>query len=96
MSETDTTRASKPESTASAAPKVSFAETVVDIGLSWADAGIGIGKTALENSARALDRTAKYLSLYQERLKGSANPAAEKDPAKDPSANGAEAQLPSA
>lgn len=92
MSEIETTRASKPESTASAAPKASFAETVVDIGLSWADAGIGIGKIALENSARALDRTAKCLSLYQEKLKSSANAAAEKDP----SANGAEAQLPSA
>jgi hypothetical protein len=94
MSETETTRATKPEFTAAAAAKASsFADTIVDIGVSWAEAGIGIGKTALENSARALDRTAKCLSVYQERLKGS---AAAKETAKHPSANGAEADLPGA
>lgn len=96
MSEIETTRVAKPESTASAAPKASFTDTVVELGLSWAEAGVGIGKTALEHSARALDRTAQCLSSFQERLKGSVSPAAADEPAIKGSQKAAEAELPSA
>jgi hypothetical protein len=40
-----------------------------DVGATWADVGIGIGRVALENSARALGRTAKLLETLQEQLK---------------------------
>src|SRR5215218_1270392 len=76
MSETEISKEVKPASAPKGAAKASFADTVVDIGLSWAEAGIGISKTALENSARALDRTAKHLEGWKERLKGTARPAA--------------------
>jgi hypothetical protein len=100
MSETETTRESKTESTSGTAPKGSFAHTIVDIGLTWADAGIGIGKTALENSARALDRTAKCLEAFQGKLKGTASQAAAKEPANEANVKAAgaaaQAELPSA
>ena len=70
MSETQTIQQSKPETTTAAQAKVSVADTIVDFGILWADKGIGFGKSALENSARALDRTAKYLEEFQGRLKG--------------------------
>lgn len=47
-------------------------ETIVDalfdIGTAWAEAGVGYGKIALENSAKALSRTAAALATIQERL----------------------------
>jgi hypothetical protein len=73
MSElTQTTHESKSQPIAAASSKPSVADTIVDFGLLWADKGIGFGKTALENGARALDRTAKCLETYQLRLKGTA------------------------
>jgi hypothetical protein len=52
------------------ATRLSIADTIVDFGLLWADKGLGFSKTALENGARKLDRTAKYLEDVQGRLKG--------------------------
>jgi hypothetical protein len=67
---TQTTHDSKSQPTTAAQLKPSVADTIVDFGLVWADKGIGFGKKALENGARALDRTAQCLATYQVRLKG--------------------------
>jgi hypothetical protein len=47
----------------------SVVNTLCDVGATWAQVGIGIGKVALENSARALERTAKLLGDLQGQLK---------------------------
>lgn len=70
MSETQMTQAAK-ETTAKA-QRAFLADTIVDIGLSWADTGLGFSKSALESSARTLDRTAQRLGAFQERLKAAA------------------------
>jgi hypothetical protein len=66
---TQTTHDSKSQSTTVAQSRAFVVDTIVDFGLLWADKGIGFGKTALENGARSLDRTAKCLATYQVRLK---------------------------
>jgi len=86
MNQTETTQESKPE----AAPKASFTETIVEFSLTWADAGLGLSKTALETSARALDRTAKRVESLQERLKTT------RAPAKEAAEDGAAPKAPSA
>lgn len=47
----------------------SLVDLVFDVGQAWADSGIGYGKFALENSAKALSRTAKALEALQEKLR---------------------------
>jgi hypothetical protein len=47
----------------------SIVDTIFDLGTTWADAGIGYGKFALEHSAKALEKTAKHLEALQEKLK---------------------------
>ncbi len=46
----------------------SLVDALFDIGTAWAEAGVGYGKLALENSAKALSRTAEALATIQERL----------------------------
>jgi hypothetical protein len=47
----------------------SFVDTLFDLGTTWADAGIGYGKIALEHTAKALEKTAKSLEQLQGKLK---------------------------
>ena len=54
----------------------SLVDTLFDLGTTWADAGIGYGKFALEHSAKALEKTAKALEALQEKLKKDASKAA--------------------
>ena len=49
--------------------KSHLTSTLYDVGITWAQVGIGFGKTALETSARALDRTAKRLGDLQTQIK---------------------------
>jgi hypothetical protein len=83
MSETQNVEAAAQESTAPHAPEASppeapaaaaarVASTLYDVGLTWAQMGIGLGKTALESLARALDRTAKLLGDLQTQIKANA------------------------
>jgi hypothetical protein len=44
-------------------------DTLFDIGLSWADFGVGQGRRALEQSAKTLERVAHTLSDLQQRLR---------------------------
>ena len=50
-------------------PKAKLTDTIVDLGLTWADMGLGLGKNALESTARALEASAKHLEALQGRLK---------------------------
>jgi hypothetical protein len=44
-------------------------DTLFDIGLSWADFGVGQGKRALEQSAKTLEKVAASLADFQAKLK---------------------------
>lgn len=49
--------------------KVSFViGSIVDLGTTLAGTGIGYVRQTIENSARALDRTARLLAGYQEKI----------------------------
>lgn len=52
-----------------AAAAANMASTLYGVGVVWAQKGIGLGKTALEGLARALDRGAKMLGDLQTQLK---------------------------
>ncbi|MFS8068901.1 MAG: hypothetical protein ACMG6S_21280 [Byssovorax sp.] len=64
---------SLPEAPAAAAR---VASTLYDVGVTWAQKGIGLGKTALENLARVLDRTAKRLGDLQTQIKATTEKSA--------------------
>ena len=64
------------------APKAKLTDTIIDLGLTWADMGIGLSKNALESTAHALEATAKHLEALQGRLRSAAGkPEAEQKPA---------------
>jgi hypothetical protein len=44
-------------------------DTIFDIGLAWAEFGVGQGKRALETSAKTLEKVAQTLSDLQTRLR---------------------------
>jgi hypothetical protein len=46
-------------------------DALFDIGLSWAEFGVGQGKRALETSAKTLEKVARSLSDLQEKLRKS-------------------------
>jgi hypothetical protein len=50
-------------------PPSTLVDTLFDIGLSWAEFGVGQGKRALQQSARTLEKVAASLNELQERLK---------------------------
>ena len=55
--------------TTPAAAAANMASTLYGVGVVWAQKGIGLGKTALEGLARALDRGAKMLGELQTQIK---------------------------
>jgi hypothetical protein len=61
---------SQTETTASSSDKKStFVDALFDIGLSWADFGVGQGKRAVEQSAKTLEKVAQSLSELQQKLR---------------------------
>jgi hypothetical protein len=46
-----------------------FVDALFDIGLSWADFGVGQGKRALEQSAKTLEKVAQSLNDLQLKLR---------------------------
>ncbi len=44
-------------------------DTLFDIGLAWAEFGVGQGKRALETSAKTLEKVAQSLSDLQQKLR---------------------------
>ena len=44
-------------------------DTVFDVGLAWAEFGVGQGKKALELSAKTLERVAASLDELQQKLR---------------------------
>ena len=52
------------------------ASTLYSVGVTWAQKGIGLGKTALEGLARALDRTAQRLGELQTSIKANVEKSA--------------------
>ena len=61
-----------PEAPASSSSVVA---TLCGVGTVWAEAGIGYGRLALENSAKALERTAQRLGSLQAKLRKPEAPA---------------------
>jgi len=51
------------------AEATTLVDTLFDIGLAWAEFGVGQGKKALETSAKTLEKVAQSLNELQERLK---------------------------
>jgi hypothetical protein len=47
-------------------------DTLFDIGLAWAEFGVGQGKRALETSAKTLEKVAQSLNELQEKLRKAA------------------------
>jgi hypothetical protein len=47
-------------------------DTLFDVGLAWADFGIGQGKKALETSAKTLEAVAKTLDELRSKLRNDA------------------------
>jgi hypothetical protein len=66
MTETKTTETTDSEAKKTASTLV---DTVFDVGTAWADFGLNYGKFALENSAKALTRTAKAIETLQAKLR---------------------------
>ena len=54
-----------------------IAKSLVDIGAVWAKHGLGIGRSALEASAKTLSSTATVLGQIADSLEGKTAPAAE-------------------
>ena len=46
-----------------------FVDALFDIGLAWADFGVGQGKRAVEQSAKTLEKVAHSLSELQQKLR---------------------------
>ncbi len=44
-------------------------DTIFDIGLAWAEFGVGQGKKALETSAKTLEKVASTLNDLQQKLR---------------------------
>ena len=44
-------------------------DTIFDIGLAWAEFGVGQGKKALETSAKTLEKVASTLDELQQKLR---------------------------
>jgi hypothetical protein len=51
------------------AKKGTLVDALFDIGLAWADFGVGQGKRALEQSAKTLERVAQSLNDIQQKLR---------------------------
>jgi hypothetical protein len=71
MSQTEQNAKSQTENGAHAGEKKesTLVDTLFDIGLSWADFGVGQGRRALEQSAKTLEKAAHALSDLQHRLR---------------------------
>ncbi len=54
----------------------SLVDALFDVGTAWAEHGLGVGKVALESTAKVLERTAKALEEVQQRFKKDADKAA--------------------
>ena len=59
---------------AAKSPKSNFVNTLLEVGATWAETGIGFGRVALTSSAHALERTAKALLELEGKLRRDAKP----------------------
>ena len=80
MNETQNTTATKPRA---AFDPSALVNALREVGATWAETGVGIGRVALENSAKALERTAKALLTIEEKLAHTKDAAAKGEPVKD-------------
>lgn len=76
------------QNTTDTKPRAAFDPSAIvnvlrEVGAAWAETGVGIGRIALENSAKALERTAKSLLVIEEKLHQEAKAAEKGEPAKD-------------
>jgi hypothetical protein len=62
-----------PEANAADKKEGTLVDTIFDIGLSWAEFGVGQGKKALETSAKTLEKVAATLSDLQQKLRKNAS-----------------------
>ncbi|HEY8079256.1 MAG TPA: hypothetical protein VIF62_34225 [Labilithrix sp.] len=58
--------------TTNSEPRASVVDAVFDAALAWAEHGLGLAKTALEGSARAMERTARSLDTVRDVLRDKA------------------------
>jgi hypothetical protein len=70
--------AEKPTLETIEARAAAVARGAIEVGATWADFGIGIGKNALESTAKALDQTAKFLETLQKQIRPSNHDVAAK------------------
>jgi hypothetical protein len=67
-SQNETVPEAKAEVVGDASKPSTLVDTIFDIGLAWAEYGVGQGKVALQTSAQTLEKVAKTLSELQDRL----------------------------
>jgi hypothetical protein len=71
-SENETVPEAKAEVVGDNAETSTLVDTIFDIGLAWAEYGVGQGKVALQTSAHTLEKVAKTLADLQDRLRSKA------------------------
>jgi hypothetical protein len=66
---TDSRRSSRAEVVGDKTEASTLVDTLFDIGLAWAEFGVGQGKKALETSAKTLEKVAATLDDLQQKLR---------------------------
>jgi hypothetical protein len=69
----ENTQAAQQKADPASKKKGTLVDTIFDIGLSWAEFGVGQGKKALENSAKTLETLAHSLDDLQQKLRKDGN-----------------------
>jgi hypothetical protein len=69
MTENENVPEAKAEVVSDRTEAATLVDTIFDIGLAWAEFGVGQGKKALETSAKTLEKVAATLEDLQQKLR---------------------------
>jgi len=69
MTEKENVPEAKAEVVSDRTEAATLVDTIFDIGLAWAEFGVGQGKKALETSAKTLEKVAATLDDLQQKLR---------------------------
>ncbi len=69
MTENENVAEAKAEVVSDRTEAATLVDTIFDIGLAWAEFGVGQGKRALETSAKTLEKVAATLEDLQQKLR---------------------------
>lgn len=69
MTENENVPEAKAEVVGDKTEAATLVDTIFDIGLAWAEFGVGQGKKALETSAKTLEKVASTLDELQQKLR---------------------------